>query len=402
MFPSWREQGRAEVLEEPTRRAVERAPGVPAWRSGLAEIFLALDKLDEAQRELDTLAGDDFAFPGDPAQRYAWCGAAHVAAELGDRDRCSMLYELLGPHAGLGVILGPIAYHGVVDRFLGLLALSLDRRDEAVVHLEAALACHEQFGARPWAARTRHDLARALLARADDTDRDRAFALLNDALDVAQEIGMPVLVDDVLPLKLELQGIGSGSSADASIDAVTAAVSLERPDLRRHAAVDGRLTLCFSDIEGYTAMTDRLGDVRSQRVLRAHNEILRHELAANGGVEVKSQGDGFMLAFTDPAAAVRFALGMRTGIEGHAFEEDVGTMRVRVGVHTGVVLREGDDFFGRTVIVAARVADAADGGEILVTDDVHATLGDAFRFGPPRDVELKGFPGTRRVHPVFG
>ena len=212
---------------------------------------------------------------------------------------------------------------------------------------------------------------------------------------------MAVLVDDVLPLKLELQGIGAGSSADASIDAVTAAVSLERPDLRRHAAVDGRITLCFSDIVGYTAMTDRLGDVRSQRVLHAHNEILRRELEANGGVEVKSQGDGFMLGFTDPAAAVRFALGVRRAIESHAFEADVGAIRVRMGLHAGVVLREGDDFFGRTVIVAARVADAADAGEILVTDEVRAAVGEAATFGLARDVELKGFSGTRHVHPVL-
>jgi eukaryotic-like serine/threonine-protein kinase len=400
MFPAWREQARAELLEAPTRRAVETNPMVPAWRAGLAEVLLAVGKLDDAHAELDVLAHDAFSFPDDPGRRYGLCAAAHVAADLGDRSRCELLYERLVPETGLAVLVGPIAYHGVTDRFLGMLSMVLERPGVAVEHLERALVVHESFGARPWAARTRYDLARALLARGNDGDPDGALTLLNDALDAAQEIGMPVLVDEVLPVKLELQGIGSGSSADASIDAVTAAVSLERPDLRRHAAIDGRLTLCFSDIESYTAMTDRLGDVRSQRMLHAHNEILRRELVTNGGVEVKSQGDGFMLAFTDPAAAVRFALAFRSGIDAHDFEPDIGTIRVRVGVHTGVVLREGDDFFGRTVIVAARVADAASAGEILVTDEVRASLGRAFDLGLARDVELKGFSGGRRVHPV--
>ena len=132
MFVPWREQRRADVLEEPTRRAVEEAPAVPAWRSGLAEVLLALGKLDEAQRELDVLAEDDFAFPEDPGRRYGLCGAANVAASLGDRARCSTLYDVLGREAGLGVILGPAAYHAVVDRYLGLLALALDRPDAAV------------------------------------------------------------------------------------------------------------------------------------------------------------------------------------------------------------------------------------------------------------------------------
>jgi class 3 adenylate cyclase len=97
---------------------------------------------------------------------------------------------------------------------------------------------------------------------------------------------------------------------------------------------------------------------------------------------------------------VRFALDLEAGIETHDFGRDVGAIRVRVGVHTGVVLREGDDFFGRTVIVAARVADRAEGGEILITDEVRAAIDGGVALGPPREVELKGFSGTRTVHPV--
>ena len=69
---------------------------------------------------------------------------------------------------------------------------------------------------------------------------------------------------------------------------------------------------------------------------------------------------------------------------------DVETVRVRMGIHRGEVIREADDFFGRTVIIGARVAASADGGEVLVTDDVRQAAGDRFAFGPVRKLTLKG------------
>ena len=138
-----------------------------------------------------------------------------------------------------------------------------------------------------------------------------------------------------------------------------------------------------------------------QGVLHAHNDILRRALANHGGVEVKSQGDGFMLAFADPVAAVGFALDFEHAIDGTTSANDAGTVRVRVGVHTGVVLREGDDFFGRTVIVAA----TGRGSGKWRRDPRHGRRPErssATRSSsrPSREVELKGFSGTRTVHPV--
>ncbi len=96
--------------------------------------------------------------------------------------------------------------------------------------------------------------------------------------------------------KLAVQGIGGATVTD-SIDLVAAAVSLERPDLRPHASPEGTVTILFSDIEGSTAANERLGDRRWLEVLRAHNRIVRREVAAQRGFEVKCQGDGFMIAF---------------------------------------------------------------------------------------------------------
>jgi len=184
-----------------------------------------------------------------------------------------------------------------------------------------------------------------------------------------------------------------------SIEAVSWAVSREQPDLRAHADAAGRVTIVFSDLEGYTELTDRFGDVRTQAVLRAHNELLREQVATYGGTEVKSQGDGFMLAFAEVPTAVVCALAIRDAVAAHDFGTDVGSLHVRIGMHCGMVIREGDDFYGRTVIVAARVANEAEGDEVLVTDAVAESAGtDAVVFEQPREVALKGLPGPHRVH----
>ena len=153
----------------------------------------------------------------------------------------------------------------------------------------------------------------------------------------------------------------------------------------------------FSDIEGYTELTERLGDARSQDVLHLHNEIVRREVDAHGGQIVKSQGDGFMLAFSDVRPALLCAVAIRQSVASCDFGTDAGSLRVRIGVHVGDAIREGDDFFGRTVIVASRVAGAAVGGEILVTEDIRDSAGDAVVFDDGRELQLKGLRSPQRV-----
>ncbi len=75
----------------------------------------------------------------------------------------------------------------------------------------------------------------------------------------------------MLKAKLELQGVRATDSIMASIDIVAAGISIERPDLRKHAASDGTVAVLFSDIEGYTTLNERLGDTRTQELLRAHD-----------------------------------------------------------------------------------------------------------------------------------
>jgi class 3 adenylate cyclase len=206
----------------------------------------------------------------------------------------------------------------------------------------------------------------------------------------------PVLSD-----KLAAQGVDPATGVAASIDLVAAFVDLDRPDLAPHAAPDGTVTLLFSDIEGSTTANERLGDRRWLEVLHAHNQIVREQVAAHGGFEVKSQGDGFMIAFSSARRGLDCAIGIQRALRQHAEKQPDEAVAIRIGLHTGEVVKEGDDFFGQHVALAARVAGAAKGGEILVSSLVKqlADTGEIV-FGPEKDVELKGFSEARRVHEV--
>jgi eukaryotic-like serine/threonine-protein kinase len=181
------------------------------------------------------------------------------------------------------------------------------------------------------------------------------------------------------------------------------AISSERPDIAAHAAPDGQVTILFSDIEDSTLMTERLGDERWLEVLRAHNSLFRRIVPTHGGFEVKNQGDGFMLVFPDSRRALECAVAIQRALaEGAPVEGE--RVRVRMGMHAGEAIREEGDFFGRSVIVAARIAAQARGGEILVSEALkeRAEAADGARgelgFDAGRELELKGLAGTHRVY----
>ena len=210
-----------------------------------------------------------------------------------------------------------------------------------------------------------------------------------------------VWIEPLVADKLAAQGVDS-SEVMASVHLVAAAVRDERPDLAPMTSPEGTVTLLFSDIEGSTAANARLGDQRWMAILRAHNQIVRDEVARHGGFEVKSQGDGFMIAFSSARRGLACAVAIQRALQAHAADHPEEAVRVRMGLHTGEALKEADDFFGSHVALAARIAAAARGGEILVSSllkELTESSGDLV-FGPGRDVDLKGFSGSRRVYPL--
>ena len=164
------------------------------------------------------------------------------------------------------------------------------------------------------------------------------------------------------------------------------------PTGNTNPAPEGTVTLLITDIEGSTEMTEDLGDIRWMRVLNKHNNEVRQCVQDHGGIELKQQGDGFLLAFPSARKALLCAVQLQK-----SFHDD--DLPVRMGLHTGEVIREGDDLYGRNVILASRIAGEARGGEILVsslTKELTDSSGD-LDFSDNREVVLKGLNGSFQV-----
>ena len=184
-----------------------------------------------------------------------------------------------------------------------------------------------------------------------------------------------------------------------SIGELAGWAQVEQPDLQRLAARDGTLTILFSDIEDSTALNERLGDKAWLRVLDAHDRIVQHEVSEHDGHIIKSQGDGFMIAFALPAEAMRCAIGIQRTIGNRDRRLRATPVRVRIGIHTGAAVQREGDLFGRNVALAARVAAHAEGDQILVTSEVSAAVTDSveFSFTDAGTVEFKGLTGDYRI-----
>jgi adenylate cyclase len=195
-------------------------------------------------------------------------------------------------------------------------------------------------------------------------------------------------------------GVPAGAR-ETSIDAVARSVR-ETHDLLGTHDYEGTITIVFSDIESSTERATALGDTAWMRVLNRHNEIVRRNVRRWSGREVKNQGDGFMLTFPGARRGLRCMINVQQELTESELADLEGSVRIRVGVHTGEVISAGDDIFGRHVMMAARVAGHAAGREILVSSlvyEIASARGD-LEFAPPRTVTLKGIEGEHLVYPL--
>jgi class 3 adenylate cyclase len=239
------------------------------------------------------------------------------------------------------------------------------------------------------------------LERGVPGDAEQVLALLNEALPLARELGMGRFIEQGLALKMQLQGADS-RDASRSIYAVASSVQARRPDLQPHAGSDGTVTLMFSDLEGFTERTERLGDAAMHELMQVHHGIVRTQTAAHGGHEVELRGDGFLLAFGSALRALRCATALQRAFAEHSLANPEQPLRIRIGLHTGEAIQDQDRFFGKTVIQAFRIADLARGGEILVSSESKALVegeGD-LHFDAAREAVLKGISGTHQLFPL--
>jgi class 3 adenylate cyclase len=164
-------------------------------------------------------------------------------------------------------------------------------------------------------------------------------------------------------------------------------------------AASGVCTILFTDVEGSTALTERLGDAKAREVLRNHERIVREALRVHGGVEVKAMGDGFMASFSSATRALECAIAMQRAFAAHDDEHPETPIRVRIGLNAGEPIAEDEDLFGTAVIVAARIAALAQGGEILASDVVRQLVaGKGFLFADRGEVALRGYEDPVRLY----
>jgi class 3 adenylate cyclase len=134
-------------------------------------------------------------------------------------------------------------------------------------------------------------------------------------------------------------------------------------------------------------------------LLREHNALVREQVREHEGYEVKTEGDGFMLAFSSARRALQCAIAIQRAFAQHS--ESAGEpVQVRIGLHTGEAIKDAGDFYGKCVNLASRIADEAQGGQILVSSllkELTESAGD-IAFGEEREVELKGLSGRQRVY----
>jgi class 3 adenylate cyclase/tetratricopeptide (TPR) repeat protein len=199
MFALSRERGQLKGLEPVVRLFVEQNTAADTWRPGLAVIYSELGRTEEARAEFEHFASDDFE---DLPRDAVWMGSmtylADVCVFLGDKARASILYRLLLPFDGRNVVIGfAVVCYGALSRFLGALAATLERWDDAARHFEDALSMNARIEAWPWLAHTQYQYATMLLSRDLSGDRDRAFALLDSALAIAHRLGMRGLEERV-------------------------------------------------------------------------------------------------------------------------------------------------------------------------------------------------------------
>jgi eukaryotic-like serine/threonine-protein kinase len=338
--------------------AVAEFPSYQVIRALLAEAYVAAGRREDGRRLLHELGRDGLAdLPRNDEWLFAVSTLGDVCAELEDRGLAPTLYAALEPFEERAAVSAPDACSGAVARVLARLAAVSDRRDEARRLFELALDVNQRLNARPSVARTRYQYGLLLAASGEPS---RAAGLLEAAADDARALGMS-------GLSSEIAGLSAASE---------------------HPTAADRRTFLFTDIVGSTDLVAALGDEPWRNVVAWHDRTLRALFAAHGGREISNAGDGFFVAFSTPGEAVACAKAIQRSLAAHRRDSGFAPA-VRIGIHATKALPVGQGYRGLGVHVAARIAAAASGGEILVSGSTLADLPGEER-GAVRSLQLKG------------
>jgi len=395
--------GTLEELSQAGREVAERYG--QAWPSAYVWLLTEIGRIDEARARFRQMSADGFI----SLRRNAdWltsiCALSLASIEIDDPESAAKLHELLLPYADRhALFLAGGGCLGSNHAFLGFAAKAAKRYESAVEHFERAIERNASTGVTYILPRVYYEYARTLRSRDAARDQEKAMELVETGLVLARRIGMRVDAQRLTALQRQRQRQSrSASHGWTSLDSVARSVEQERPDLRPATAPDGTVTIMFSDIENSTALTEHLGDQRWLDLLRGHNAVIRRQVGEHSGFEVKSQGDGFMVAFASARSAIHCAIAIQRDFAARRDGGHEQPLHLRIGLHTGEVIREETDFFGKNVILAARIAAQAQSDEILVSAVLRELVvsSQEFEFGEPREHELKGLQGSHRIFDV--
>jgi adenylate cyclase len=187
-----------------------------------------------------------------------------------------------------------------------------------------------------------------------------------------------------------------------SIDVIASALGDDQPQLGEMSSPDGALTLLFCDIEDAAEIGEELGPERFAELLGDHRLIVERVVAHHGGTVAKSHDDGFMVAFDSAHAALRCALDLQSSLADRTVPGGERPLRLRVGLHTGFVILGGEEMYGRNVVLGARIAGCARGGEITVSSTLkeYTETDPSFRFEERGEHRFKGVLGEHHVFAV--
>ena len=215
------------------------------------------------------------------------------------------------------------------------------------------------------------------------------------------------LIEDARFLALEGDNAAPFAGDISHLETVHAFLDDRPVEMPGREAAEGAAfrTILFTDVEGSTALTERLGDKQARDLLREHERMVREALSAHGGSEVKTMGDGFMASFSSATKALECAMALQNAFAEH--NESAGEpVKVRIGLNAGEPIAEDDpgghgDLFGTAVNMAARIAAKAEGGEILASNVVRELVaGKNFLFNDRGETELRGFEDPVRLFEV--
>jgi tRNA A-37 threonylcarbamoyl transferase component Bud32/tetratricopeptide (TPR) repeat protein len=192
-------QGRYGELAVRNRELVDAYPRIASWRASLAQIYVKLNRQEEARTELERLTFDDYA--GVARDWSSMANLVDVCAALHDVGRARTLYDVLEPFDGRNLVLGSSGiFYGPFAHYLGLLEATMSRWEMAARHFDDALEMNRKLGARPFECQTQYEYGAMLLARSPGSDREKGLRLLERSLATAEELGMRRVSDDARAL----------------------------------------------------------------------------------------------------------------------------------------------------------------------------------------------------------